>query len=936
MKSSFQRALGALCLISALFLSACGGDTTACVVDTDCAAGKVCKSGSCLAPGQCDPGVLSCTDTSQCGAQKICSSGCCAPVTGCATSSDCTDAALPHCNASSHVCEKCSSNTQCASGKVCSTSGRCESGCASDTDCKVAGKTKCTTGGYCGECKASSDCTDASKPICGGGVCFGCASNADCGGATPVCNSSSKACVVCLDAQNSGGVNPACTTAGKNACLNQTCVTCIPSANEASGQNGACVATSVSTPACSATATCVACLASANDATTGKNPLCGDAAKPSCDATSVCGCSASAQCEAGKSCDPGTKTCRAPVLVSFAASVTTVVLNGTATLTATLDIATPVAVTIPVTLTGPGSVAPTSITIAANEASGATVYTAPATAGTANVSVTLGAVTKAIDLTITAAPVTLSTFTSDKANLQEGHTATLTATLTAAPASPVTVVLTNDSAALGALSATSTVISGASNSTPITFTAAANASGTATLHAALDSVTKDLSINVFKVQVSSLTGASTASAGAKVQMTVTLAAAPPADASVALSATGGTVPPTVTVLSGATTAVFDFTAGAAGAATVTASSANSTQTANITVTAAAANFMVIRVDGGGAALAATAAAVFIEERKFSDGSLVRTITMPTAVTGSNNPLVLTGNSGTEGGLSRSANGKYVTLGGYSMAVGTASPSGVAAATSPRVAGRIDAAGAVDTSTKFGTQFDKFAIRGVTSSTGGEFWASGSTSSGSGVIYNLYGGATPVVLNTVSPFNNRHIGIFGGNLYVSQATGSFQGVSQVGTGLPTAATTISLLSGFPTAATTPVTMSPATFAMLDTDATLGPDVIYLAQEVTPTVTDSLVVEKWTLTGSTWSKSAMLPKFPTGGGAGGAIGVAVLVDGGVTRVVATTFESSGTVPNRLVTFVDDGSANPVVSVLATSPVASGSATAAFRGLALSPTP
>ena len=82
--------------------------------------------------------------------------------------------------------------------------------------------------------------------------------------------------------------------------------------------------------------------------------------------------------------------------------------------------------------------------------------------------------------------------------------------------------------------------------------------------------------------------------------------------------------------------------------------------------------------------------------------------------------------------------------------------------------------------------------------------------------------------------------------------------------------------------------------------------------------------------------MVPKFASGAGAGGAIGVTVLVDGGGTHVVATTFESSGTVPNRLVTFVDDGSVNPAITVLATSPMVSGSAVSAFRGLTLSPTP
>ena len=158
MKSSFQRALGVLCLLSAALLSACGGDTAGCVLDTDCGTGKVCKTGACVAPGQCAPDVLSCSESAQCGAQKICSSGCCTPVTGCATSTDCTDASLPHCNATSHVCEKCSSSTQCSGGKVCSPLGRCEASCLGDGDCtKLTSTPKCTAGGYCGQCKIVSD-----------------------------------------------------------------------------------------------------------------------------------------------------------------------------------------------------------------------------------------------------------------------------------------------------------------------------------------------------------------------------------------------------------------------------------------------------------------------------------------------------------------------------------------------------------------------------------------------------------------------------------------------------------------------------------------------------------------------------------------------------------------------------------------------------------
>src|SRR5262249_56714743 len=60
------------------------------------------------------------------------------------------------------------------------------------------------------------------------------------------------------------------------------------------------------------------------------------------------------------------------------------------------------------------------------------------------------------------------------------------------------------------------------------------------------------------------------------------------------------------------------------------------------------------------------------------------------------------------------------------------------------------------------------------------------------------GTSTQISGTVT--NTRVVTIAGGNLYVSSASGAFQGVSKVGSGLPTTTgqTTV-LLPGFPTAA-----------------------------------------------------------------------------------------------------------------------------------------
>jgi hypothetical protein len=926
---SLRPALGALLLAAAALLPACGGDNGGCNVDTDCSGGKVCKAHFCLAPGECAPGVLSCSDTSQCGARNVCSSGCCTPVAGCATSADCTDASLPHCNAATNTCEKCTANTQCPIGAVCSAAGRCESSCGSDADCKVAGKTKCTSAGFCGACKANSDCS-AATPVCGNGICYGCGSNSDCGGSTPVCNPSSKVCVACLDAQNSGGINPACSGSTR-ACLNQACVTCVAALNDASGSNGACTALSAATPACTSANTCAACLS-------GSNALCTDPSRPFCDASNSCGCTSSSQCASGQACDPAAKACRAPVLTGLAASASTLSLGGTATLTATVDLAPASPLDIALSNSGGGTV-PAKLTIPAGQTSATSTYTAPASAGSDVVTATLGSASKSVTLTISSAPAALATFTSDKAAVQEGSAASLTVTLTAAPATPATVALTNDNAALGSLSATSTTLSGATNPSPITFIAAAGASGTAVLHASLNGDTKDLSLAVFKVAVTDLqANPASVNTGGTSTLTVTVDSAPPAAATVLLGASAGSVPASVTIPAGQTSATFTFTAASsAGSATITASAGGASKQATVTVNANAATFMVVRVDGFGAdgttsaALSTAAAKVSIEEHSTTPGSAIRTIALPTVPTSTpsgNTALVMVGNSGLEGGLNRSLNGKYVTLAGYSTTVGTPAVNGTSATSTNRVIGRIDAAGNVDTSTRICSSptsclFDKGNIRGVASDTGAEFWVTGSNT---GVVYTTYGGSSPLVVSS-TPTNNRAVGIYGRQLYVSSGATNFVGLTVVGAGLPaTTGQTATVLS------VANQGTSPNAFAALDTDATAGPDVIYISQEVAPTTADVLNVEKWTLSGSTWTKSATFtPKLPSGTGALGAIGLLVFNDNGATRIVATTFEASSSVPNRIVTFVDDNSGTPAVSILATAPTNS-----AFRGVALSPTP
>ena len=114
---------------------------------------------------------------------------------------------------------------------------------------------------------------------------------------------------------------------------------------------------------------------------------------------------------------------------------------------------------------------------------------------------------------------------------------------------------------------------------------------------------------------------------------------------------------------------------------------------------------------------------------------------------------------------------------------------------PRVVGRVDAAGNVDTSTT-PTDFSANNIRGASSTDGTSFWVTGAAG---GVRYGLLGasGSLTAVSTTVTNLRSTHI--FDGQLYVSTSSGSAVRVGTVGTGTPTTAgNTTANLPGFPTA------------------------------------------------------------------------------------------------------------------------------------------
>lgn len=289
------------------------------------------------------------------------------------------------------------------------------------------------------------------------------------------------------------------------------------------------------------------------------------------------------------------------------------------------------------------------------------------------------------------------------------------------------------------------------------------------------------------------------------------------------------------------------------------------------------DFVVARVGDGSAALSSAATALFLDEYTFG-GTLVQTIAMPTAASGANNILTIQGTATSEGFLQRSANGQYLTLGGYKATVGTAAPSGQTAASVNRVVGLVTvSSGAVDTTTAINTG-TAGALRSATSD-GTQLWVS-SGSAGVGYV-SAVGGSSAIQLST-TPSNTRVTRDIGGQLYVSSASGAFQGVSTIGTGLPTTSgQTTTLLPGFPTA-TGP---SSYDFFVSGNDA-------WVADDRTSGVGG---IQHWTLSGGTWSLSYTLAPSATTG----VRGLAVDLSGPNALLLGTTTD------NKVVEFVDTGS-------------------------------
>jgi len=329
------------------------------------------------------------------------------------------------------------------------------------------------------------------------------------------------------------------------------------------------------------------------------------------------------------------------------------------------------------------------------------------------------------------------------------------------------------------------------------------------------------------------------------------------------------------------------------------------------------NLVVVRVGDGSTTLSSSAAAVSLLEYSTA-GLLIQTLALPTAASGSDQALTLQGSATSEGFLKRSTDGNYLTLAGYGTAPGTASPSAATPATINRVIGRVNSSGTVNTTTALTDANSGSNIRSAITTDGNAIWSAGNGGSGqggtAGVRSTTLGSTTSVRVDSTAS-NMRVVNIFNGQLYVSSSTtagGGLLGVSTVGSGLPTTASSSSItpLPGMPLTGT----HSPYDFWFLDSDT------LYVADD--SSAANGGGIQKWEFDGNTWSlQYILLNTGTTTTAVRGLIGVA---DGANVNLFATTGSS-------LIGIVDTG-----VNTSTFATIASAGANYAFRGIAFTPSP
>ena len=317
------------------------------------------------------------------------------------------------------------------------------------------------------------------------------------------------------------------------------------------------------------------------------------------------------------------------------------------------------------------------------------------------------------------------------------------------------------------------------------------------------------------------------------------------------------------------------------------------------------NIVVSQYGDGVTALSSAAAPVAVLEylpSTASQGSPVQTISIPSSGVGQ---LTGAGSSGTENYISRSADGTFLTFGGYDAAAGTASIAGTSTNTASRVVEKVDVNGNYSRVVNGpNTMYSTANIRSVVSD-GVNYWMAGSA----GGIWYSAGGATPT---QIGGGNYRVARIFNGNLYFTSGS-SAPGIGVWAySGLPTSL-------GAPTNSFIASGGGPYDFA-INPAGTLA----YIAN-------NSAGIEKWVYSGGSWTK-----KFAFGTAnnlTANPLALAVDFSGPNPVLYSTTGESSANTLRKITdtsALTDTSDTTDQAIILATAPTLR-----VFRGVTFAPT-
>jgi hypothetical protein len=228
-------------------------------------------------------------------------------------------------------------------------------------------------------------------------------------------------------------------------------------------------------------------------------------------------------------------------------------------------------------------------------------------------------------------------------------------------------------------------------------------------------------------------------------------------------------------------------------------------TSNAQVPFSAGNIVVLRLGDGTSALTKNGNALFLDEYNPTTKVKVQSIALPAAAaSGSVNPIILSGTAGSEGALSRSADGQYLALAGYSTAAGGSTALATSTGTTiPRVVGIVKYDGTINTSKTFTNFASGSNPRGAYTSDGNSIWMTGGVK---GIQYSKLSTSDSAITicnktSTGSTLSNfRAITVSDGQLFASTGSGSAVRVGSVGTGLPTdTGKIITTVPGLPVAA-----------------------------------------------------------------------------------------------------------------------------------------